>query len=62
LAQFLDGKFKIDHDTTIGVEFGSKVIKVDNKRYVKLQVWDTVCLNRRKKNLIHTKKIEIINI
>ena len=62
MAQFLDGKFKIDHDTTIGVEFGSKVIKVDNKRYVKLQVWDTVCLNRRKKNLIHTKKIEIINI
>lgn len=26
LLQFLDRKFKLEHDTTIGVEFGSKTI------------------------------------
>lgn len=37
----MEGKFKIEHDTTIGVEFGSKIILVKGKN-VKLQVWDTV--------------------
>jgi Ras-related protein Rab-2A len=40
LLQFLEKKFKFDHDTTIGVEFGSKVITIDDKQ-VKLQIWDT---------------------
>jgi Ras-related protein Rab-2A len=40
LLQFLEKKFKFDHDTTIGVEFGSKVISIDDKQ-VKLQIWDT---------------------
>lgn len=40
LLQFLDKKFKLDHDTTIGVEFGSKIIQAKN-RNIKLQVWDT---------------------
>lgn len=26
LLQFMEGKFKTEHDTTIGVEFGSKII------------------------------------
>ena len=41
LLQFLEKKFKFDHDTTIGVEFGSKVISVAEKP-IKLQIWDTV--------------------
>jgi len=41
LMQFLDRKFKLDHDTTIGVEFGSKTINIRNKN-IKLQIWDTV--------------------
>ena len=28
LLQFLEKKFKQDHDSTIGVEFGSKVVQV----------------------------------
>ncbi len=31
LLQFLDRKFKLDHDTTIGVEFGSKTVAIRNK-------------------------------
>lgn len=31
LMQFIDKKFKLDHDATIGVEFGSKIIHVKNK-------------------------------
>lgn len=41
LLQFLEKKFKFDHDTTIGVEFGSKIVTV-GERAVKLQIWDTV--------------------
>lgn len=41
LLQFLEKKFKFDHDTTIGVEFGSKIITSQN-RSIKLQIWDTV--------------------
>jgi len=41
LLQFLEKKFKFDHDTTIGVEFGSKIVTIGD-RAVKLQIWDTV--------------------
>jgi GTPase SAR1 family protein len=44
LLQFLEKKFKFDHDTTIGVEFGSKIVNVSN-RQIKLQIWDTVYNN-----------------
>lgn len=40
LLQFLENKFKFDHDSTIGVEFGSKIVNVRNIP-LKLQVWDT---------------------
>ena len=44
LLQFLEKKFKFDHDTTIGVEFGSKIIHVGGKP-IKLQIWDTVSMH-----------------
>lgn len=44
LMQFLENKFKIDSETTVGVEFGSKLIEVGTER-VKLQIWDTVSLH-----------------
>ena len=39
--QFIDKVFKVDSDPTIGVEFGSKTILLQNKK-IKLQIWDTV--------------------
>ena len=41
LLRFTDGRFKTAHDLTIGVEFGSRLVQVDNKVNVKLQIWDT---------------------
>lgn len=41
LLQFTDNKFQPVHDLTIGVEFGARMISVDNKN-IKLQIWDTV--------------------
>jgi len=41
LMQFLNFKFKSDHETTIGVEFGSKIMHINDSK-IKLQVWDTV--------------------
>jgi Ras-related protein Rab-2A len=40
LMQFTDKRFQPQHDLTIGVEFGSRTINIDNNQ-VKLQVWDT---------------------
>jgi len=40
LLQFTDRRFEAGHDTTIGVEFGSRVVDVEGRR-VKLQGWDT---------------------
>jgi len=40
LLQFTDKRFQPVHDLTIGVEFGSRTITVNNQQ-VKLQIWDT---------------------
>ena len=43
LLQFTQKKFKVDHEITIGVEFGARNLEVDNKIF-RIQVWDTVKL------------------
>ncbi|CAD8169059.1 unnamed protein product [Paramecium pentaurelia] len=40
LLKYTEGKFKEEHDATIGVEFGSQVFKYKNKQF-KIQIWDT---------------------
>lgn len=40
LLQFLDSKFRDKFEVTIGVEFGARMISVDDKN-IKLQIWDT---------------------
>ena len=40
MALAVEDDFKDDHDVTVGVEFGSHLIKVEDK-ILKLQVWDT---------------------
>jgi hypothetical protein len=41
LLQFIDKRFRQKHEVTIGVEFGAKMISIDDKN-IKLQIWDTV--------------------
>ena len=43
LLQFTDKRFQPVHDLTIGVEFGARMIKIDEKN-IKLQIWDTASL------------------
>ena len=40
LNQFTSGTFKTEHRPTIGVDFGTKVLQVDDKK-VRVQIWDT---------------------
>lgn len=40
LMRLLEGRFKSQHEPTLGVEFGSKVFNIRNTS-IKLQVWDT---------------------
>ncbi|GAB6030966.1 Ras-protein Rab-2A [Chamberlinius hualienensis] len=45
MRQFTDNRFQTDYETTIGLEFGSRVVTLtgnDGKRHqIKLQIWDT---------------------
>lgn len=41
LVRLTDDRFLADPDPTIGVEFGSHLIELDNGETVKVQVWDT---------------------
>jgi len=45
LGRFARDEFNQDSESTIGVEFATKVITVDGKR-VKAQIWDTAGLDR----------------
>jgi GTPase SAR1 family protein len=40
LSRFVRNEFNIESRSTIGVEFATRTITVDNKR-VKAQIWDT---------------------
>ena len=40
LMRLLEGRFKSQHEPTLGVEFGSKLCTINNKS-IKLQIWDT---------------------
>ncbi|RZC54695.1 hypothetical protein C5167_013547 [Papaver somniferum] len=40
LLQFTDKRYQPVHDITIGVDFGARMITIDNKP-IKLQIWDT---------------------
>lgn len=41
LLQFTDKRFQPVHDLTIGVEFGARLINIEQHQ-IKLQIWDTV--------------------
>jgi Ras-related protein Rab-2A len=40
LLRFLEDRFRTDHDVTIGVEFGAKMVYIGDTK-IKLHVWDT---------------------
>lgn len=40
LLQFTDKRFRAEHDMTIGVEFGHRIVDIDEQK-IKLQIWDT---------------------
>ncbi|XP_003576660.1 ras-related protein Rab-2-A [Brachypodium distachyon] len=40
MLQFTDKRFQPVHDLTIGVEFGSRMVTIDNRK-IKLHIWDT---------------------
>ena len=41
LLQFTEKRFQLVHDLTIGVEFGGRMINIDEDKKIKLQIWDT---------------------
>jgi len=41
LVRLTEDRFIMDQDPTIGVEFGSHLIDLENGETIKIQVWDT---------------------
>lgn len=41
LLRFTENRIRENYDVTIGVEFGSKSVEIEDKT-VKIQIWDTV--------------------
>lgn len=41
--RFMDKSFEDNHDITVGVEFGSKIVAIEGTN-IKIQIWDTVFL------------------
>lgn len=41
LSNFLNKEFKSNHDVTIGVDFGVKIVEIEDKNIIKLYIWDT---------------------
>jgi Ras-related protein Rab-2A len=40
LLRFTEARYKLEHEPTLGVEFGSKILKI-NDLDIKIQIWDT---------------------
>lgn len=45
LNKYIKGEFSEQYNVTVGVEFTSKTIRIDEKTQVKLQIWDTVTIH-----------------
>ena len=43
MKRVMDNEFKQEHQVTIGVEFGSFGLKINNQ-VIQLQIWDTVSI------------------
>lgn len=43
LSRYTKDEFNIDSKATVGVEFASKCVRIDNK-IIKAQIWDTGAL------------------
>ena len=47
MSKYIRDQFNINSKSTIGVEFGTKILTIDNKR-IKAQIWDTAGQERYK--------------
>jgi len=41
LQRYIDNTFQKDYNVTVGAEFGSKFVEIDEVTRIKLQIWDT---------------------
>jgi len=48
LSRFCKEEFNINSQSTVGVEFASKIIETENQKKVKIQIWDTAGQERFK--------------
>jgi GTPase SAR1 family protein len=42
IHKYIHGDFLFDYHITVGVDFSSKTVQLEDSRFVQLQIWDTV--------------------
>ena len=42
INRYIKGEFTNQYNVTVGVEYASKILAIDDKTTVRLQIWDTV--------------------
>lgn len=55
LTKYIKGEFTDAYNVTVGVEFTSKTVRIDEKTQVKLQIWDTVYHIIRRQDRKHSE-------
>lgn len=45
LLKYIKNTFSYDYQVTTGVEFYTKLVKINEKTTIKMQIWDTVSIN-----------------
>ena len=49
IQNYISQKFSFKYDTTVGTDFISKLVKIDENLSITLQIWDTVFIYMKKK-------------
>ena len=63
IQRYLNDEFTDNYSVTLGVEYHTKVVKVDNNIQVKLKIWDTAgqeCFNSIVKSFYRNANVVIL--
>ena len=41
MTQYVNGKFTEEYNSTVGIEFKDKILYINNKKKIRLQIWDS---------------------
>jgi Ras-related protein Rab-2A len=49
VARYIKGEFLENYNVTVGVEYATKIVNPEPGKQIRLQIWDTVNIRRRRR-------------